>query len=242
MKSLTCTFALLLVMGFAAGQADTKRTADLQAATHWFDYDSKQPLDFHDKVIEQFDGGTLRDLTYASPKGGLVDAYLAVPTGKGPFAAVLFGHLGNGTRAEFIPEAKIYARAGAVSLIPDYPWERPEPWHKSPDHFNKPGLDREIYIQAVVDLRRGIDLLLARSDVDLKRLAYVGHSYGSQWGSILSAVDKRMKTSVLMAGVAECSDIMLRSDDPGMVDFRRTQPAGQLEQYSQVTSDIDAIH
>jgi cephalosporin-C deacetylase-like acetyl esterase len=49
-----------------------------------------------------------------------------------------------------------------------------------------PPLDMEI--QAVVDLRRGIDLLLARSDVDPKRLAYVGHSYGAQWGSILSAL------------------------------------------------------
>lgn len=152
-------------------------------------------------------------------------------------APILFGHWGNGTRAEFIPEAKIYARAGAASLIPDYPWDRPEPWHKTPDHFDKPDIDREIYIQAVVDLRRGIDLL-TRPDVDPKRLAYVGHSYGAQWGSILSAVDKRMKTSVLMAGVAECIDIMLHSDDPDMVDFRKTQPAGQLESIarSQATS------
>jgi cephalosporin-C deacetylase-like acetyl esterase len=152
-------------------------------------------------------------------------------------APILFGHWGNGTRAEFIPEAKIYARAGAASLIADYPWDRPEPWHKTPDHFDKPDIDREIYIPAVVDLRRGIDLL-TRPDVDPKRLAYVGHSYGAQWGSILSAVDKRMKTSVLMAGVAECIDIMLHSDDPDMVDFRKTQPAGQLESIarSQATS------
>jgi hypothetical protein len=27
----------------------------------------------------------------------------------------------------------------------------------------------------------------------------------------------------------------------GMVDFRKTQPAGQMEKYSQVTGDIDAI-
>jgi hypothetical protein len=71
----------------------------------------------------------------------------------------------------------------------------PQPWHKTPDHFDKPELDREIEIQAVVDLRRRIDLLLARSDVDPKRLAYVEHyvehNYGAQWGSILSAVDKR---------------------------------------------------
>jgi hypothetical protein len=74
-------------------------------------------------------------------------------------------------------------------------------------------------------------------------LSRVSHFWGSvQWGSILSAVDKRMKTSVLMAGVAEMADILLRSDDPGMVDFRKSQPAGQLEKYAQVTGDIDAIH
>jgi dienelactone hydrolase len=181
-------------------------------------------------------------MTYTSPKGGPVAAYLVVPKGKGPFAAILFGHWGNGTRAEFIPEAKLYARAGAVSLLPDYPWDRPQPWHKTPDHYDKPELDREIEIQAVVDLRCGIDLLRAHPDVDPKRLAYVGHSYGAQWGSILSAVDKRMKTSVLMAGVAEIGDIFLRGNDPSVVDFRKSRPPGQLERYAQVTGEIDAIH
>ena len=241
MRHLICVLTLLLALALAAQTGD-KPATDFLAGAHLFDDDAKQPLDIHEKIIEEFDGGTLHDITYPSLKGGPVAAYLIVPTGKGPFAAVLFGHWGNGTRAEFIPEAKIYARAGAVSLIPDYPWDRPQPWHKTPDHFDKPEVDREIEIQAVVDLRRGIDLLLARPDVDPKRLAYVGHSYGAQWGSILSAVDRRLKTSVLMAGVAEMADILLRSDDPGMVDFRKTQPAGQLEKYSQVTGDIDAIH
>jgi hypothetical protein len=34
----------------------------------------------------------------------------------------------------------------------------------------------------VVDLRRGIDALRARSDVDSNRIAYVGHSSGAHWG------------------------------------------------------------
>jgi dienelactone hydrolase len=241
MRYLRCFLILFLAVPLAA-QTGGKPVTDFMAADHLFEYDQKQPLDIHDKIIAEFTGGTLHDITYTSPKGGPVAAYLIVPNGKGPFAAVLFGHWGNGTRAEFIPEAKLYARAGAVSLIPDYPWDRPQPWRKTPNHFDKPEVDRGIEIQAVVDLRRGIDLLLARSDVDPKRLAYVGHSYGAQWGSILSAVDKRMKVSILMAGVAEMADILLRSDDPGMVDFRKTQPGGQLEKYSQVTGDIDAIH
>lgn len=225
-------FLALLATSVASGENDVAAL---------FDYDSKAPLDIHDKIIEEFDGGSLHDITYTSPKGGPVAAYLVVPTGKGPFAAILFGHWGNGTRAEFIPEAKLYARAGAVSLIPDYPWDRSQPWHKALDHYDKPELDREIEIQAVLDLRRGLDLLIARPDVDPKRLAYVGHSYGAQWGAILSAVDKRMKTSVLMAGVAEFGDI-LRSNEPGMVDFRKSRPPGQLERYAQVTGNIDAIH
>src|SRR5258707_5320822 len=198
---------LALITLTALIAASAKAQTDFQSLIHLFDYDAKQPLNLQDKIIAEFADGTLHDITYTSPKGGPVDAYLIIPKGKGPFAAILFGHWGNGTRAEFIPEAKIYAKAGAVSLIPDYPWDRPQPWHRTNDHFDKPELDRGIEIQAVVDLRRGIDLLLGRPEVDQKRLAYVGHSYGAQWGSILSAIDKRMKTSVLMASVAGIDDI-----------------------------------
>jgi dienelactone hydrolase len=242
MHRLSWVLVFSFMSAMVAAQTESTPEPEFQSVARAFDYDAKQALDIKDKIIEEFSAGTLHDITYTSPKGGPVAAYLIVPKGKGPFAAVLFGHWGNGTRAEFIPEAKLYAKAGAVSLIPDYPWDRPRPWHKTPDHFDKPELDREIEIQAVVDLRRGIDLLLARPDVDQKRLAYVGHSYGAQWGSILSAVDKRMKTSVLMAGVAEIADILLRGNDPGLVDLRKNQPAGQLEKYAKVTGDIDAIH
>jgi beta-lactamase class A len=235
--------AKITAESFSGSVASTaKTTPDYQSAVHIFDYDAKTPLDVQDRIIEEFDGGTLHDITYTSPKGGPVAAYLVVPKGKGPFAAILFGHWGNGTRAEFIPEAKLYARAGAVSLLPDYPWDRPQPWHKVPNHYDKPELDREIEIQAVLDVRRGIDLLLARPDVDPGRLAYVGHSYGAQWGSILSAVDKRMKTAVLMAGVAETGDIFLRGNDPSIVGLRKSRPPGEFERYAQVTGDIDAIH
>ena len=49
-------------------------------------------------------------------------------------------------------------------------------------------------------MRRGVDLLLARKDVDPKRLAFVGHSYNASIGAILSGVDRRFKAFVLMAG------------------------------------------
>jgi dienelactone hydrolase len=206
-----------------------------------FDDDARQPLDIKDTVVAETPELTIHDLTYASANQQRVSAYLVVPKGKGPFAPIVFGHWGGGSRAEFIPEAKLYARAGAISILPDYPWDRAEPYRRSTNHFDKPELDRDTYAQAVIDLRRAIDVLLARKDVDPKRLAYVGHSYGAQWGAILGAVDRRMRTLVLVAGVGELGDVLLRNPDPELVELRKALPPGVLDRYVQVVGEVDAI-
>jgi uncharacterized protein len=51
-----------------------------------------------------------------------------------------------------------------------------------------------------VNLRRSADLLLARKDVDPRRMAYVGHSCDATAGGFLSGIDKRFKAFVIMAG------------------------------------------
>jgi hypothetical protein len=60
---------LVLVAALAAAQTGSKPATDLQTA-RLFDYDAKQPLDIHDRIIEEFNGGTLHDITYTSPRGG----------------------------------------------------------------------------------------------------------------------------------------------------------------------------
>jgi dienelactone hydrolase len=54
-----------------------------------FDYDQKAPLDIQEVGVQKRGGVEIHDLSYASPKGGRVPAYLVVPSGKGPFAAVI---------------------------------------------------------------------------------------------------------------------------------------------------------
>jgi len=205
-----------------------------------FDYDQNSPLDVKEVGVIRRSGLRIHDITYASPKGGRVTAYLVVPDRRGRFAGVVFGHWGCGTRTEFLPEAMLYARAGVVSLLVDDLGVRPAPWRR-----NAPGSEPEAvrnnFIQSVVDLRRGIDLLRARSDVDPNRIAYVGHSLGAHWGEIMSAVDRRLKTVVLMAGVPSESTILRDSDDPDYVSFRETTPKEQLENYFRIIASLDAI-
>lgn len=57
-------------------------------------------------------------------------------------------------------------------------------------------------MQQVIDMRRDVDVLLARKDMDSKRLAYVGHSYNASEGGIVSGVDRRFRAFVLIGRVA----------------------------------------
>src|SRR6266851_901157 len=81
---------------------------------HHFDYDSKAPLDVQEAGVEQRGDVVIHDISYASPRGGRVPAYLVVPMGKGPFAAVIWGHwYQDGSpflnRKEFLDEAVMLA-------------------------------------------------------------------------------------------------------------------------------------
>jgi cephalosporin-C deacetylase-like acetyl esterase len=167
-----------------------------------FDYDQKAPLEIKELSVEHRGNTSIYDITYASPKGGLVPAYLVIPYGKGPFPAVVWGHwywenspMRN--RTEFLDEAAALAQVGVASLLTDGPVARP-------GHVeSKEPLDEQgpaDFLQQVLDMRRGVDLLTARKDVDSKRIAFVGHSYNAGVGALLSGVDRRFKAFVLMAG------------------------------------------
>jgi len=58
----------------------------------------------------------------------------------------------------------------------------------------------ELFIQEVKDFRRSIDYLETRQDIDSKKLAFEGMSWGAEYGAIIPAVEERLKASVLVAG------------------------------------------
>ena len=88
-----------------------------------FDYDKSAPLELKTLGTETRGEAVVHDITYASPKGGVVPAYLVVPAkGKGPFAAVIWGHwywrnseMRN--RKQFLDEAIALAQAGVAGSL-----------------------------------------------------------------------------------------------------------------------------
>jgi dienelactone hydrolase len=183
-----------------------------QMLHHW-DYDKTAPLNFKQAGVRDAGGGVkVYDISYSSPvgdralavgpRGGVVNAYLAVPPGKGPFPAVVYGHWcmpgsEKMNRNEFLDEAVVLARSGVISLLPDHVMVHPG-FVEDRTPLNEKQVSVEV--QQEVNLRRGVDLLVGRKDVDPARIAYVGHSCDAVAGGFLSGIEKRFKAFVIMAG------------------------------------------
>jgi eukaryotic-like serine/threonine-protein kinase len=56
-----------------------------------------------------------------------------------------------------------------------------------------------LFVQVRKDMGRTVDYLETRPDIDANRLAFYGLSLGGFWGPVLTQVDQRFKTSVLVA-------------------------------------------
>lgn len=59
---------------------------------------------------------------------------------------------------------------------------------------------KDLLVKIVKDFRRTIDYLETRKEIDLERIAYFGFSWGGILGSIIPAVEKRIKVSIIDAG------------------------------------------
>ncbi|MGC1648983.1 MAG: SUMF1/EgtB/PvdO family nonheme iron enzyme, partial [Candidatus Sulfotelmatobacter sp.] len=82
-------------------------------------------------------------------------------------------------------------------------------------HRTTPGSseERDETIQRSKDLRRSLDYLETRSDIDHDRLAFYGFSWGGIEGTISLALESRFKTGVLADGGCD-TDKKLPEDDP----------------------------
>ncbi|MBM3135283.1 MAG: DUF3471 domain-containing protein [Chloroflexi bacterium] len=202
-----------------------------------FTYDPQAPLDIQEVRRRREEGVTLIDLTYASPMGGRVPATLVVPDGEGPFAGMLYQHGMPSTRQPLIPAAVTYARMGVVVLLIDAPFARRANGMYTSVTMTEQ--DRREQVQLIVDLRRGIDLLLSRPDVDPERLAYVGTSYGGAMGGLLAGVEDRLKAYALQVGDGGLVTHLTGPEDRAAWLAR---PEDQRQQWVEWMWPIEPIH
>jgi cephalosporin-C deacetylase-like acetyl esterase len=168
-------------------------------------------------------GYTIEKLIYESFPKHHVTANLYIPTGKGPFPAVLLfcGHAASAKVADQ-QTAMLFANNGFVVLIPD-PISQGERYQLT-DSTGKPLtrggttehtllnigsalIGTNIVAYELWDNIRALDYLITRHEVDSSRIGCLGNSGGGTQTAYMMAFDKRIKVA------APCSFITLRQSN-----------------------------
>jgi len=241
LAAVACSGTLGPGGGSGSPAPSTTDEGDLAALTS---YDNSAPLDLREESPSTRDeaGVTVHDVTWASPGGGRVSAWLVVPPGEGPFAGIVYLHGSETNRNDFLDEAIAMARGGAVSLVIDAPFARTGSSRRNfLLNFGLPERERAMNIQTIVDLRRAYDLLSARSDVDPARLGFVGHSWGASAGAVLAAVDRRPTALVLISGRPSWTGFLRDSTDGWVRSSRALVGAEKWEHYLERLAPFDAL-
>ena len=197
---------------------------------HLYDYDKSAPLELQQKLVDDQNGVTIHWVTFKVTGDVHSDGILVAPKDSNRRAGIVWLH--SGSAFQWLPDALLMARVGAVSLIVS-------------SDFGSPDLPAEQYrhamISTVISIRRAVDVLCSRSNVDPARLAFVGHSFGSLLGAVAVPVDKRFKAAVFEVGLPGMTYHLRTSPVPWAAGHRARLGAG-LDDYLKVIAPIDAIH
>lgn len=172
MRSLCSCSAAVLLLLVACGSS----------ARDPFAYDTKRPLGFHDEGVALSSAGVAVHVVSYAGASGTVRGFLVVPKRPGRHPAVLLLHGSGGNREDFLLPAAELAARGAVTMT-----------------ISQPN-DARTFKPLVVNARRALDVLVARSDVDPHELGLVGFSLGAQTAAIVAGDDHRLKAVGIIAG------------------------------------------
>jgi len=174
----------------------------------------KQPLNaVVESVDETSDLWRREKILFAAPYGNEREiAYLFLPKHrKPPYQCVLYmgdgGTMRRGSGETIQPEHFVL-RSGRAILYPIY--------KGSLDRYVPPKGDalsrRDMAIMWRKDLDSSIDYLETRRDIDMSRLAYMGHSMGTRFAPAMLAKQDRIRVAVLFAGGLEAPGALPEAD------------------------------
>jgi dienelactone hydrolase len=193
-RAVATVAAVALATSPPAGTASTRGPASL------FDYDRSAPLEVAWGRTAVSHDIAHRDLKFTAAKRARVAAYFVHPLAGAPWPLVIWTPGRGGDRNEELGDADALARNGVASLLVDPP---------APEVVNcDAAKDLAIFTRYVVGRRRAVDLALTLPNVDGKRIAAAGFSYGASVTAVLAGVEHRIRAFALKSGRAHHTGFM----------------------------------
>ena len=161
-------------------------------------------------MVEDTPAWTKEKITIdAGYDGQRLAAYLFLPKNvHPPFQTVLFSpsarvaFLHNSTDLGDMQFVDYAIKSGRALLYPIYAgtYDRVTPGQPRPGEFNAPDAALQLLVRKSKEVRRSVDYLETRPEIDASKLAYMGVSMGTADGVIFTALEDRFRAVVFLDG------------------------------------------
>src|SRR5687768_3920490 len=170
-----------------------------------YDYD---PLPLEAKIDERdtTDANMVREkITFEAAYGNeRAPAYLFLPKGrKPPYQTIVYFpgsnaiHTRTSTNNLEINRIDFFLKSGRAVIYPIYKGTYERGDSLKSDYADETIFYRDHVLMWAKDLRRSVDYLETRPEIDSKKLAYFGVSWGGYMGGIMPAIEPRLRTAIL---------------------------------------------
>jgi uncharacterized protein len=207
-------------------------------------YEKKAPLEIAEKPLTEAKSDAMQmvGVTYTSAKSARVPGLLILPPDiKKPVPTVLLLHGLGGSKKDVQLLQMTLSSKGYASLAIDIAGhgERPRIAGKELSDLTLEEI-RETAAQTVQDLRRAVDYLETRKEVDTKRIGFMGVSLGSVIGGVFIGNEPRIKCAALWAGGGDWGDLLTRSQHP-IAQKIREKNGTDVAKINKVLGDVDPV-
>ncbi|MDI7247665.1 MAG: prolyl oligopeptidase family serine peptidase [Bacillota bacterium] len=243
-------------MGAADGADGTADIVDVVDVVRFYSYDRTAPLSAHLTLKEENPWYRRYELTYMSEGDMVYAAYFEPRTAAAPAAAdpgdgrvpAVIGVHGMFSEAEdqFWFIADFAAKRGFAVLMPSLPYHHRRAKGIQLTSGQKfvvalPQTVRDNFRRAVIDMRRGLDWLADRDNVDPHRIYITGASLGGMVSMLAYKADPRFAGAVFLVSGGGFAGILAQSDTSVVRNFRLITRLGvaDMDEVAKVLTMVD---
>lgn len=193
---------ILIILILCGAGCGAQSVTDMETVRrNTYSYDSDLPLNAKTKELDVNAKRTRYALEYDSVHDQRVTALFSLPKkGTAPYPVILIMHGAGGHKdadyVRFASETLIGQGFATLTMDAQYRGDRARTGRTGDPNPASYAM-RDAWIQTVIDLRRGVDYLLSRNDIDSTKIGYLGFSMGGMFGAVLSGVESRVSAFCL---------------------------------------------
>jgi len=192
-----------------------------QNLLRYYDYNASMPLNASETIVTDTPIHKVLKIYYDSANDERVPALLSLPKSNSEVPCVVFLHGYGGSKEDVLDVAELVAREGYAMMAIDAEY-----------HGERSEIGRELYspnitdtlrgiTQTVIDLRRAVDYLETRREINEAKIGYAGGSMGGILGAIFIGVEPRIKAAALIVAGGNMSLMVTESQHSTMPAVRQ---------------------